>query len=311
MLENFNTKEKEDLLLYYMVINDLGKSKSVIEKLKSKGIESIDHDELLTYLVQFNMLPSLSNFSDECKKELIAVLDNGINVGQYIQGENVDYSFDKVLNLNNSERTLMMAEAMLDIGGVTGHTGNFNGSLSLNQSTVENILLAERILSTCQDKTKIFGEFLSLKANWLGIENQIPEVRKAIVRICLMMRLYDKNDVKIVENEIVNNLDNYKGLIYELSRTGYEEAAILPYYSPALLANTNAYYGKDLNKTMKTCLPFLQRVMTNARNNSDKKDGIITVMLRDAAEAVKTGPEALDSFDVDTLNDSEATVKKR
>lgn len=62
---NFNTPEKERLLLYYMVINDLGKSQQVIDTLKEKGIETVDHDLLLNYLLQFGMLPTLNSFSDE------------------------------------------------------------------------------------------------------------------------------------------------------------------------------------------------------------------------------------------------------
>jgi hypothetical protein len=316
MLENFDTKEKEDLLIYYMVINDLGKCVSVINKLKSFGIESIDHDELLTYLVQYNMLPSLNKFSDEYKTNLNNVLENGINVGQYIQGECVDYSLNKVLNLNKFEKSLMMAEAMLDIAGVLGHVNNLNGSAILNQSTTDNILLANEILATCQDKTKVFGDFLKIKADKLGVVNDNPYVRKAVVRICLMMRLFSKDDVKTVEDEIVNNLEQYKGLIYELNQTGYDNAAILPYYAPALLSNASKYYGKQgklnpIKSALVTCLPFLQNIMRDARIKTTANNGIVTVMLRDAAMVAAENPENLNSLEVDALNDHEAVVKNR
>lgn len=316
MLNNFDTKEKEDLLLYYMVINDLGKSVSVINKLKSFGIESIDHDELLMYLVKYNMLPSLEVFSDEYKTNLINVLNNGINVGQYIQGECVDYSHNKVLNLNDFEKSLMMAEAMLDIAGVLGHVNNLNGSAILNQSTTDNILLANNILSTCKDKTKVFGDFLAIKADKLGVTNNNPFVRKAIVRICLMMRLFDNKDVKTVEDEIVNNLDNYQSLIYELNQTGYDNAAILPYYSPALLSNASKYYSKQgksnpIKEALVTCLPFLQNVMDNVREKTTTTDGIVTVMLRDAAMIAAENPENLNDLELNILNNHEAIIKKK
>jgi hypothetical protein len=73
IINTFDTQEKEDLLLYYMVINDLGKSVKVINTLKEKGVQSLDHDELLKYLVEFNMLPSLNKFSDESKRYLFDV----------------------------------------------------------------------------------------------------------------------------------------------------------------------------------------------------------------------------------------------
>ena len=105
MQSNFNTPEKEKLLLYYMVINDLGKSQQVIDTLKSKGIETVDHDLLLNYLLQFGMLPTLNSFSKESQESLANVLNYGINIGQYIQGECVDYSFNRVLNLSRGFRS--------------------------------------------------------------------------------------------------------------------------------------------------------------------------------------------------------------
>ena len=316
MLETFDNKEKEELLVYYMVINDLGKSEKIINKLKEKGVETVDHDELLGYLVKFDMLPSLNKFSEGSKTSLLNVLDNGVNVGQYIFGESVDYSFNKVLNLNKFEKDLMIAEATLDIGGVMGHFDNFDGSVILNQSTVENILLAKKILSTCQDKEKIYSEFLNLKADSLGININNSDIRKTIVRICLMMKLYEKDDIKTVESEILNNLDKYQDLIYELSRTGYDNAAILLYYSPALLRNVRDYYNNmasenPVRDSLKVCLPFLEKIMNNTRKNINVKEGIVTIMLEEAAKGASVDPSELNNFDIDVLSENEVKVKKR
>ena len=316
MLTNFNTKEKKELLTYYMVINDLGKSKKVIEKLKAKGVESVDHDLLLSYLLHFDMLPALNKFSEESKKALINVLNNGINVGQYIQGECVDYSFNKVLNLNNEEMNLMLAEAILDIGGVRGHFGNLKGSESLNQSTVNNLLLATKVLSTCKDQTKIFNEFLGEKANQMHINSSNPKVRKAVTRICQLLRLYRQEDVYTVESEIVNNYYNYSILIDELNKTGYGDTAILPYYAPALLSNARSYYENKgsvnpIVEALRTCLPFIERVMVSIREEiGSKEEGIITVMLGDAAKKVTEDPTLLDNYDIEVLNDNEVILKE-
>lgn len=315
--ESFNTPKKENLLLYYMVINDLGKSQSVIDALKDKGIETVDHDLLLNYLLKYGMLPSFNDFSEESKRSLINVLSNGINLGQYIQGECVDYSFNKVLNLSSFERTLMVSEAMLDIGGVLGHVNNQNGSAILNQSTADNILTAENILSTCQDSTKIFDEFLTQKADKMQISYPDSEIRKTITRICLMMRLSNRTDIQVVENEITNNLDNYRTLIYELNQSGYNnKPAILLYYSPALLSNACGYFKRNNSETpisdaLKTCLPFMQNVMIGTRANAKQENGIITVMLRDAAMVASQDPTQLDAFELNVLGENEASVQKR
>lgn len=315
--ENFNTPEKENLLLYYMVINDLGKSQSVIDTFKEKGIDTIDHDLLLNYLLQYRMLPSLNNFNEESKENLINVLNNGINMGQYIQGECVDYSFNKVLNLSSFEIALMVTEAMLDIGGALGHINNQNGSLTLNQSTADNILMAERILSSCKDSTKIFDEFLVQKAEQMQINSSNIEVKKAITRICLMMRLSNRTDIQIVEDEITNNLASYQTLIYELNQSGYNnQSAILLYYSPALLSNAKGYFKKNnsenpIRDALKTCLPFMQNIMLEARSNAKQENGIVTIMLRDAAIIASKSPTQLDTFKLNVLGKNEASVQKK
>lgn len=315
---NFNTPEKEKLLLYYMVINDLGKSQQVIDTLKAKGIETVDHDLLLNYLLQFGMLPTLNSFSKESQESLANVLNYGINVGQYIQGECVDYSFNKVLNLSQFERTLMVAEAMLDIGGVLGHINNQEGSVVLNESTADNILTASTILSTCEDATKIFDEFLTRKADKMQIENFDPKLRKTITRICLMMRLYKKEDIAVVKDEIINNITDYETLIHEFNQSGYSDCqAILLYYSPALLSNTNGYYKRNnslnsIRDSLKTCLPFMQQVMQNARLSIiNSENGIITIMLRDAAMVASQNPEQLKDLEIKILGNDEGIVYKK
>ena len=317
MEKNFNTPEKKNLLLYYMVINDLGKCQSVIDVLKAKGIESVDHDLLLTYLLQYEMLPSFNNFSEEGRRSLINVLNNGINLAQYIQGECVDYSFNKVLNLSPFEKNLMVAEAMLDIGGVLGHINNKNGSSVLNQSTVDNILTAENILSTCQESTKIFDEFLTRKADKMQISFPNAEVRKAITRICLMMRLSSRTDIQVVENEITNNLDKYRVLIDELNQSGYNnQPAILLYYSPALLSNANEFFKRNnsensISDALKICLPFMQNIMIDTRAYAKQENGIITVMLKDVAMVASQDPTQLNTFKLNFLGENEALVKRQ
>lgn len=316
LLDNFDTPEKDDLLLYYVLINDLGKSQSMIDKVENLGIKTVDHDMILKYLIEFNMLPSLNKFSEESITSLKNVLNNGINMGQFIQGECVDYSFNNLKNLSTFEKILMSAEAMLDIGGVLGHIDNKKGSVVLNQSTAINFIIALKILSSCEDTKKIFEKFLVYKSNEMGLVNKDISIRKVITRICLMMRLSDQNEIHIVESEILENFKKYNDLIYELNQSGYENnKAILLYYSPAMLNNTVKYFKNNGSKNpiaeaLRVCLPFMQRVIKNIRENMECKEcGVITVMLRDAALAVCEDPSKLDLFDVIVLGEDEAEVK--
>lgn len=318
ILSNFDTPEKENLLLYYIVINDLGKSKRMVDAIKDKGVETVDHDLILNYLLQYNMLPSLNSFSDESKNSLINVLSNGINMGQFIQGECVDYSFNRLQNLTTFEKMLMLAEAMLDIGGVLGHINNQNGSAVLNQSTADNFITASKLLSSCEDCARLFDEFLINKSNKMGLQIQDSNIRRTVTRLCLMMRLSNLDDIKIVENVILDNIEQYQTLIYEFNQSGYNnQPAILLYYSPAMLNNACSYFKKNnsenpISDALKSCLPFMQSVMLNARvNMNNQGNGIFTIMLRDAAMAVIEDPEELNSFELNVLGQDEAQVQRK
>lgn len=176
-------------------------------------------------------------------------------------------------------------------------------------------MMASNILSTYKDTRKIFDKFLICKSNKIGILTKDIKIRKAIARICLMMRLSDQDEICIVEKEILNNLKEYETLIYELNLSGYYNKAILLYYAPAFLNNTVKFYKENLcknpiKKALRLCLPFMQRVMKYVRKNMECKGyGVITVMLRDVAIAVCEDTFKLSLFEVNILSKEEAEVK--
>ena len=315
LLSNFDTKEKEDLLIYYIVINDIGKSEKMSNLLKEKGIETVDHDLILYYLLEFNMLPSLNKFSEERKNNLRNVLNNGVNFGQFIQGECVDYSFKNLNNLTNFEKILMGAEAMLDIGGVLGHIDNKNGSVVLNESTTDNFITALNVVSNTKDSRLIFNNYLLEKASSFNLNISNEKIKKTITRLCLMMRLNSKEDINIVRNEIENNIEEHEVLINEFNKTGYEDNAILLYYSPALLNNTYNYFKKNnslnpIKDALNICIPFIENILIETRKNIINDIGITTVMLRDAALTASTNPNDLSDLTLKTLSNNELILKK-
>jgi len=89
------------------------------------------------------------------------------------------------------------------------------------------------------------------------------------------------------------------------------------YYSPATLNNAYGYFKKNNSKnpisdSLKYCLPFMQKIMIEARTNMNKdENGIITIMLRDAAIIASEDPTQLNLFEINVLNKEEAFIKKR
>lgn len=297
-----DTHEKENLLIYYLVINDLGKNGYMIRKLKELGIESVDHDVVLRQLIANNMLPSFNSFDVELKQSLFNILDNGINFGQFIQGESTDYSLEPLGNLSISEIEVMLVEAMLDIAGVLGHIEQ-KGSKVLNQPTAKNFLLGAKVLSNRGE----FNDFLSLKAEEYGLGKYYDNYKRAVTRICLMLRI--NPDSFMETGKVVGILGNgcYADLIKELNETGFgDRQAILLYYSPALLNNARGFFNKEdptnaLENCLKNCLTFLQNVVRMIRSKTSPRNGVITVMLREAAMIASQNPRELSNIDLNSL----------
>lgn len=217
--------------MYFVVINDLGKSQKMIEAINRKGIESVDYDLILKYLLKYNMLPSLDRFSDESKNSLISVLNNGVN---------------------------------------------------------------------------------------MGLQEHESNISRVITRLSLMLRLSNPNDIKIVEHEILDNLDKYQELIYELNQSGYEnQPAFLLYYSPAMLNNACTYFKNNnsespIKDALKVCLPYMQSIIIEARlNMSNQGPGINTVLLRDVAMKVSENPFQLNELEIVYLGQNQACVQKK
>lgn len=302
-----NTREKEYLLLYYIVINDIGKTNFVKQFIQEMEIDnSIDHDVVLKHCLK--NLPTFKLLNDSDKKLLKNVIDYGINLGQFIQGESVSFSLKILENLNENEINFMLVEAILDIAGVYGHI-NQQGSLSLNHNLYNNIEIAIKSINNyCNKNEDPYINYIKEKSKQYNLDcNHFRSV--AVTRICLMLTINEQQDVNIVKEE----LSQYPILINELNVNGFLGKAILLYYCPALLRNTLNYFKNNntsspLLQCLKVCLPFMERVYKYVRkkyNAYDEDTGVITVMLREAAIIASTSPEKLEEFDLEQLETEE------
>lgn len=146
-------------------------------------------------------------------------------------------------------------------------------------------------------------------------ENKIIEKRNGNIS---KNELLIENKIEVVKDEITNNATDYEILIHEFSQSGYNGCpAILLYYSPALLSNTNGFFKKNnssnsLSDSLKVCLPFMQQIMQNARLNiGNNENGVITIMLRDAAMVASQDPTQLGSLEMSVLSKDEAAIQKK
>jgi hypothetical protein len=88
-----------------------------------------------------------------------------------------------------------------------------------------------------------------------------------------------------------------------MCETGYgNRPAVLPYYSPAVIANALGFYNKSnvdspLEAMLEKVIPFLRRSIDETRSmHADQQNsGVLTLMLRDAALAASTNPDELEN----------------
>lgn len=83
------------------------------------------------------------------------------------------------------------------------------------------------------------------------------------------------------------------------------------------LSNSSSYFRKNnssnpIGDALKTCLPFIQRIMQDVRDNiKSNENGVITVMIREAAIVASVNPSELHNLEINVLSNNEALVKKK
>lgn len=149
-LFGFYTDESLYALQVYLVINDLGKIKSFVEKIKNDyGITSVDHDEILYEGLKRNptLSESFNSLSEEYQSMILEGLKAKFNMGQFIQCENLPVSLVPLKQLSKNVVRFYMMHVLYDIGGAAGHV-RADGSLTITESYWQNFQNAYHSIQT-------------------------------------------------------------------------------------------------------------------------------------------------------------------
>lgn len=144
------TDEALYALQVYLVINDLGKIQSFVEKIKNDyGIDSVDHDEILYEGLKRNpaLSESFNSLSEEYQKMILDGLQAKFNMGQFIQCENLPVSLVPLKQLPKDVVRFYMMHVLYDIGGAAGHVRG-DGSLTITESYWQNFQNAYHSIQT-------------------------------------------------------------------------------------------------------------------------------------------------------------------
>jgi hypothetical protein len=314
--ENFNelraytrsilkTPEDIDAMITYMVINDLGKIKSIVGEIEKRaGIKDVDHDNLLLIALENHpdLSPSFARLSSATQQKMIRGLRPKFNIGQFIQGENLAASLSGLKGLDKESLDFYLLHAVADIGGAAGHV-NWEGSVVMSNPTYDGFKLGIKAiegLAQGRSEVDVYNYFLSEKGRPFGLRVEVPRER-ALTRLLTMMRVSDTNTASKITAAFDSLPQNTKAiLVKEMNINGTGDGyGTLLYYSPALLSNILAYSkanptilsehaGIQLGLTTLAQLYQEARVTIKGRNG----DGVFTLLISKIAEAGKT-PEQL------------------
>lgn len=294
--EILNTEELMKTALFFAIINDLGKVKSIE---KDFGVDTIDHDEILLKALDQNpdRFVSFKKLSPASKKMILEALKAKFNMAQFIQGENLAGNVTGLKKLEKSVLRMYLLHALYDTAGAAGHIKN-NGSLVMKEDTYRDYEAAITALVQVLDlsEMEIYQQYIEMRAISLELD-AYDEIGKAAIRLCCMLRIHNPKDAKKVYDAL-NGFEQRDTLFRELNRNGITDSGILIYYSPALLLNCQSALSQDssineeaLNLGLSTLFKIFQLVRQHV-NNSTKKKGVYTVDVSEVANVAKN-PKSL------------------
>lgn len=300
-----------DAMYTNIVINDLGKVKSFVEKVKAQfGVTNVDHDKLLTEALEkdASVSPSFEKLPLSMQAVIIAGLKGEFNLGQFAQAENVPANLNKIKEMSAHALGYFLVHAVFDVAGAQGHMDPNGAKLMMNpvyDGYELSIRCLEQILEG-KSVEEVYDYFLAERTKGLGLDIKTSEGR-ALARLVTMSRAYKAADAKkVIDAFNALPVQARQILITELNISGNgERPATLIYYAPALLQNAltaNAY---------ETGLFTLARLYQEARINiKDRKGpGVYTVFALDVANAAKT-PDVLRNSEITFVTEgNDAKVK--
>lgn len=302
-------KSKEDLkaMIAYLIINDLGKIKSVVNELESKiGLQTIDHDDILYQgLAKFpEISPTFNGLEEKYKRIMLNGLKTKFNMGQFIQSENLPQNLEPLVNIDRDSLDFYLLHVLYDIGGATGHVTR-KGSIIINDDFWSKYKSAEKHLKEMksnEDILQAYQKYLKDRGKVLKLEDDDKETISAI-KLCNMLRISNPEESEIVLETLKGQPKNVRAILQqELTATGIgDDNAILLYYAPATMANAWQYFRehnseKPLEDALNIILPTFARIYSQTRANIAKQKtapDVTTVMISKIATKSGENPNEL------------------
>ncbi len=320
-MENISHQKSIEAIISYAIKNNLGKIEDIVRTIKEEVEDAnVDHDKLLLEGLETysDISPSYNSLSKSHQESLLTWLRWEFNMGQFIQGENIPASLEKLIDMDEKSFDFYMIHFLYDLAWASGQSIQ-NGSIVMTESTYQSwqkAYNALKLLRKGKSIVEVYDDYLSQRGKELELDINNPS-DKAITRLCCMLR-YDSPQQAIQVKKVFNNLPkNTKAILEtELNKNGVDDGyGILIYYAPAILVNLQKKMENNSVKALELWFKTLARIYQEARILLKKRkwNGIYTVMASDIAIMLSKTPKNIDKFELNLKsiwNDAKISLKK-
>ena len=277
-------------LLVATVVNDLGKDPDLFKDVFAKGRQDLigqNHDMVVYAAAEANMIELLNDFDDDMRADLLLGLKFGsaLNGAQLAQAENVPGNLEGAHAMKNHERafTIKYMELLLDVAGADGHI-DARGANSMSEPVFQAFKATRQVL------LDIASEKCDLRAGYDQVLTQRQEMLeklgfnklsvtvqcdRALLRLLAMSRSATKQQADRV-SEAFRGLppDTFNALVNGLSVDGWNDGtAVLPYYIPAIFAETIRSTKEMSEETQVAALSSVMRLLSRVYNGTKQFPG--------------------------------------
>jgi hypothetical protein len=281
------TAEDLEVVIYGLACNDIGKTAVIANQGRGD-----DHDQILFDLVcrKPELFPGMTAHLTSSQIEMyVSGLGANLNLGQYVQGENLPWNLQDMQQIDEKARNLRLLAELYDFSGATGHI-NHTRSLVMNDENAWAFMTAIQQLMT-DPLDKAYERYVELRAQRVGLGDH-PDAY-ALGRLAAMARVFTVEQGGQVLKAWTGLADK-DALRNGLAATGVDGSkGVLVYYAPALIANTLKAAGHEAG--LPIALSILAAIYEReaSLHHDYTGDGVITVDVNQMAKDCLSNPQAV------------------
>lgn len=303
---NVITDEDLELILYALTAQDLGKTQVLVDAYQSEfGSPAADHDKLIYEITAEcpDMFEGFKNLSAPNQEAYLNGLAADLNLGQFVQGENLPCNLQQILKIDDRSRRVRLLTELFDFAGATGHVDRHKSILMTN----DNYTAFSRALfslSGHDSATAAYTQYIKSRGQRVGLVAEQDDLASdsekfALSRIAALSRAFTPEQGQEIL-DVWSGLpdEDRQTLITEMSITGLNASdfkGILLYYSPAVIANAIKAKG-NFSAGLSVGLKALAKTYRYVRSEVQETGlGQVTVNVNALARLAASNPDEIES----------------